>query len=164
MTLTTHSIIAAAVTKPFLSYNPIAVFLLALASHYIADAIPHWDYSLRAVENKENPDLRAWSNNRSLLIKDLMRFGLDGLLGAAIVITIMQPISSAQWFGVAAMLIGGSLPDFLQGLYITRKFSFLGPLQHFHNRMHTKIKLGPYPLIGIPLQIAIVLVALYALS
>ena len=53
MTLTTHSLIAAAVTKPLAAANPLLIFAAAFASHLIADAIPHWDYPLASLVKKE---------------------------------------------------------------------------------------------------------------
>ena len=74
-----------------------------------------------------------------------------------------RPQSLHEALPLAAAVIGGILPDFLQGVYFTKKAEFLKPLQKLHDFMHTKIKLGPYPLIGIPFQVAILILSLWVL-
>lgn len=162
MTLTTHSIIAAAVTKPFAAMNPLLIFAVAIASHYLSDAIPHWDYQLTSIEDKEDKEKRRWGSNRRMLIKDAYSMALDGFLGAGIVLLIVRPVTAQQWVWVLVAIIGGSLPDFLQGLYML-KLKFLRSHQRLHDIFHTKIRLGPYPLFGIPFQMIFFLIALYAL-
>jgi len=161
MILSTHIIIAAAVAKPLVSFHPAFAFFVALASHYLSDAIPHWDYTLHSIENKDEPEKRQWSVNRTLLFKDFFRYATDALAGAALVALLMRPGSWREFWWFSAVAVGGVLPDFLQALRMIR-FPFrqwFEPHQRFHDWIHTKIKLGPYPLIGIPLQIIIVLVS-----
>lgn len=168
MTLTTHIIIAAAATKPFAQSHPILGFFFAILSHYLADAVPHWDYRPHymqgwAYDEKEYWDARKTAGFRKRVIRDISRFAVDGLLGAGMTLAVIRPVSTDEWLWVIAAIIGGALPDFLQGLYLSG-VSFLHPLQRFHDFCHTKIKLGPYPLIGIPFQLAILLVSLYFLA
>ena len=162
MTLTTHSIIAAAVTKPLMRVHPIFIFLVAVASHYASDAIPHWDYPLASIENPEDKEHRRWGRNRATLIKDIGHFAFDGLLGAFIVIAAIRPVTAQQWAWALAAIIGGVLPDFLQGIYMLER-KFLRLHQKFHDIFHTNIRLGPYPILGISFQAAITTIALYAL-
>ncbi len=162
MTLTTHSIIAAAVTKPLAAMNPLIAFTVAIASHYLSDAIPHWDYQLTSIENKEDKENRHFGSSRSAVIKDISSMALDGFLGAAIVLLVVHPVTTHQWLWALAAIIGGCLPDFLQGLYML-KLRFLRAHQRLHDMFHTNIRLGPYPLFGISFQIVIVATALYAL-
>lgn len=162
MTLTTHSIIAAAITKPLGHAHPVLIFALAIFSHYLSDAIPHWDYKINSVENLENPDNRRIGSNRGAIKKDIIHFTFDGLLGAAIVIFVIQPATFQQWAWALAAITGGCLPDFLQGLYVF-KIKILRFPQRFHDFFHSKICLSPYPLIGIPFQAVILFIALYAL-
>jgi len=166
MTLTTHIIIAAAITKPLAAYHPILTFAAAVISHYLSDAIPHWDYSISSFQQKngeKNPHLIRWPFGTKPFWQDLFYFALDGMLGVAILYALLRLQTREDLLFFAAIVIGSTLPDFLQGLYFTRYFDFLKPLQNFHDTIHTKIKLGPYPLIGIPFQILIVLAAFYLL-
>ncbi len=163
MTLTTHSIIAAAVTKPISHIHPLLIFVVAVATHYLSDAIPHWDYKITSIENIENREHRHFGTNRNAILHDIKNFAIDGFLGLAIVAVIARPETMQQWLWVLASVVGGCLPDFLQGLYLF-KLKFLRKPQQFHDIFHTNIRLGPYALIGIPFQLVIVLVALYALA
>ena len=163
MTLATHIVIAAAVTKKIALYHPVIGFFAAIASHYFSDAIPHWDYSLHASEHDDDIRMRRWGNNRALLLADLRHVALDGLLGAGIVLLAIRPVSAAQWMWAALSVVGGVLPDFLQALYFSG-MRFLLPFQRLHDWAHTEIKLGHYPLIGVPFQAAIFLLALFFLA
>lgn len=157
MTLATHITIAAAVTKPLASFNPVFTFVAAVASHYLSDAIPHWDYPLLSVADNEDPEKKRWSFTKRSFLTDLSRVAFDGLLGATIVTLLIWPNTTKEVLYVLSVIIGGALPDFLEALYHTRRpeLQFIKPLSRFHQKIHTKIKLGPYPLIGIPLQLII---------
>jgi len=162
MTLTTHSIIAAAVTKPLAHMNPLIALIVAVGTHYLSDAIPHWDYKILSIENAEDKENRHFGSNKRAIAKDIFHFALDGFLGAGIIILITLPATLQQWLWVGAAVIGGCLPDFLQGLYVF-KLPFLRLPQKFHDMFHTDIRLGAYPLFGIPFQLAIAAISAYAL-
>lgn len=163
MTLTTHIVIAAAVTKPLMAINPVFGFLAAIASHYLSDAIPHWDYNLTSLIGEKNHEKPHWQFNRFSLLHDLRNVAIDGLLGAGIVFLFFWPDSAAELMPLIFIITGAILPDFLEGLYATRHVPFLELPHRLHEKIHTKIKLGPYPFIGIPFQIIIFLIAIYLL-
>lgn len=163
MILATHIIIAAAVTKPIAHMHPALIFGVAVASHYLSDALPHWDYELTAIADKENTATRHWNLQSASLAHDIVRFSLDAIVGAAFVIMLLSPLSFSDWIAATLAIIGGALPDFLGGLYMLG-LKFLLPHQRFHDWIHTKIRLGPYPLIGIPFQILIAAIAVWFLS
>lgn len=160
MTLTTHIIIAGAVTKHIPGAHPVFIFLLALASHYGSDAIPHWDYKLGSFEEHESSDTREWNMGSTAFFKDLAKIAFDFMLGVTIFLFFARPHTAPEFLRAFLTIAGSTLPDFLQGVYYTRRAEFSKPIQQFHNFFHTKIKLGPYPLIGIPFQIIILLIAL----
>lgn len=167
MTLTTHIVIATAITKSFAQSHPILGFFAALASHYLADAIPHWDYPVHAIQSGDDKQKLYWDADKARAFRrrvahDIHNFAIDGMLGTGIIFFLVRPVSPDQWLWVAGTMIGGVLPDALQGAYLSGA-TFLRPLQYFHDRCHTKIKLGPYPLIGIPLQLIILFAAVYLL-
>lgn len=159
MTLATHIVIATAVAKPIASVSPILGFFVALASHYLSDAIPHWDYRLYSLADKDSAENRKF-NFSKVFLKDLARIALDFFAGLAIVLFLYWPTTTKELVEILLLAAGGTLPDFLQGVYYTRRAEFLLPLQRFHDFMHTKIKLGPYPLLGVPFQGAIAIGAL----
>lgn len=161
MTLTTHSIIAAAAAKPFANSHPVFIFLAALASHYLADAIPHWDYRLHSlIEGEEGLHKKDIIFTRATFWFDLMRSAADAIFGLIIVALLVWPTSLHDWLFVILSSVGGILPDFLQGLYYGLRLNILKPHQYLHDWIHAKIKLGPYPKLGIPFQLIIVLIAI----
>ena len=163
MTLTTHIAIAAAVTRPIAHIHPALTFVVALASHYLSDAIPHWDYELRSPEKDELARVKKISIHHPEFGRDFIKMSLDGTLGLVLMWFIIGPVSfeTTIWIGLAA--VGGCLPDFLQGVYTILDLKFLAPLHRFHHLMHTKIRLGPYPKMGIPFQLVILFITLYFL-
>lgn len=159
MTLATHIIIAAAATKPIASAHPIMIFAVAMVTHYLSDAIPHWDYSLSSIDSEVRHEERAWKFGDATFLRDIRNIALDGLLGTLLVALIAQPSSFNEILWLLFTAAGSVLPDFLQGVYYTRRADFLRIIHHFHGFMHSKISLGPYPVIGIPLQAVIFLTA-----
>lgn len=159
MTLATHIVIAGAIAKPLMAYNPIFAFLAALASHYLSDAIPHWDYDLESLEERDNSEKQRWNFSRSSTVGDLAHAALDGLLGSAFLFVVFPPTSLDIFYWLVVVVMGAVLPDFLQGLYFFRRPPWMRPIHDFHSLMHTKIKLGAYPLIGIPFQFVIFIIA-----
>lgn len=163
MTLTTHIIIAAAVTKPLAGTNPVFAFLAGLASHYFADALPHGDYRLKMFKHEDDDKEKVKLEiTKSALVANLSVPAIDAALGTLIAAAIIWPDSTEKLLYLAALTAGGILPDFLQAVYYAG-VKFLRPLQIFHDTIHTKIKLWPYPLIGIPFQILILILAFYSL-
>ena len=163
MTLATHIIIAAAATKPIASTHPLLIFAAAIITHYLSDAIPHWDYSLFSIDSEVRHEERKWNFRDRAFLKDIRNIAFDALLGTALVALIARPASSGEFLWLFLTAAGAVLPDFLQGVYFTRRADFLRRLHHFHGFMHSKIALGPYPLIGIPFQAIIFFAALTSL-
>jgi hypothetical protein len=160
MTLTTHIIIAGAVTKQIPGAHPVFIFLLALASHYLSDAIPHWDYKLNSFDKNESSDTRKWNMGSAEFFQDIAKIAFDFALGSIVFFLLARPHTAPEFLHMFLTIAGSTLPDFLLGIYYTRRAEWLKPFQQFHGLMHTKIRLGPYPLIGVPFQIIIILVAL----
>lgn len=164
MTLTTHIIIAAAVARPLAHHHPAFAFLAALASHYVSDAIPHWDYNPFPKKTDEwDPHSGKIDPSDSGFLAGILRIAADACTGSLALFLILQPETLQEFIYMATVIVGGVLPDFLQGLYGTRRFEYLKLVQRFHDFIHSKIKLGPYPLIGIPLQLLIILISLFYL-
>lgn len=163
MTLATHIVIAGAIAKPLMGFNPIFTFCAALASHYLSDAIPHWDYDLESLEERDSAEKQRWNFSRRSLAGDLAHAALDGLLGSTFLFIIFPPTSLDIFYWIVVVVMGAVLPDFLQGLYFFRRPAWMRPIHNFHSLMHAKIKLGLYHLIGIPFQFVIFLLAIYFL-
>ncbi len=163
MTLATHIVIAAAVTKTFASAHPILGFFAALATHYLADAIPHWDYPVGSAPRDPTTGEVKKTFQRQAFLRDVRNAGIDFGVGSAIFFLASPPTGTMHTLAMLAIIAGAVLPDAFQGLYIAKKWGFLEAIQRVHDIFHTKIRLGPFPLIGIPLQLLIAGAALLIL-
>lgn len=112
--------------------NPIAGLGLAIASHYILDAVPHAEYSIG--------DFTGFLGGGSFVkaLPAMIRIGIDG--GGA----ILAAIGISTLLGYSPMLafaggVAGALPDALTVCALA--FPSIGTLrrhQLFHQRMHCK--------------------------
>ena len=136
MTLATHAIIGAALATA-IPEHPVAAFTAGFASHFIIDAIPHWDYPIWS--DSVNPQVAAPVRLDRALVLDAVSIGFDALAGLAVsVLAFGEPGAFAAVLAGAA---GGILPDPLQ--FVTSRFPHepLLSLQRFHMWIHTKRRL-----------------------
>ncbi|MDP3710780.1 MAG: hypothetical protein Q8R29_03625 [bacterium] len=162
MISTTHIAIAAAASKTLSQGNPLAAFFISWASHYLADAIPHWQYKLKVSKKWSNdPGDLEKIRKSSLPLTDYVAVALDSFIGALVIFLISPHGSLKDWLYILAVVAGGPFPDFL--LFLHKRFSWriLEVLRKFHDSFHSGINLSPYPKLGIPFQIIIVLIALW---
>lgn len=131
MTLTTHSLVGAAVAQLFPN-RPWLGFLAGFISHFALDSVPHWDYRLisykRDPANQLNDDMAI---NKKFLV-DLAKIGLDCLLGLGLAILIFHFWRQIPFWTPVLGAIGGILPDPLQFLYWKIRREPLITLQKFH--------------------------------
>ncbi|MDR3558213.1 MAG: hypothetical protein P4L61_01645 [Candidatus Pacebacteria bacterium] len=162
MTLTTHAIAGAAIAAS-MPHHLIIGFALAFASHFVLDAIPHWDYQLRSYKkdetNRLNDDMPI---NRDFFI-DLLHIGIDMSCGIIIVLLFFT-LSGAQLFWAPFVgVFGGVLPDALQFAYWKWRHEPLTSLQRFHIWVdHPERNLHHKPLVGVPFQIAVAVIIIAA--
>ena len=80
MVLATHAfaggILAAAITA-----NPAVAFGIGVISHFLLDAIPHWDYTLSSSRKDPRNPLADDIQSGKALIGDLAKIGADFLFG-----------------------------------------------------------------------------------
>lgn len=163
MTLATHAIIGAAAAS-VAPANIALAFIYAFASHFLIDAIPHWDYRLRSkTKNEDDPLQEDMAIGRAFFV-DCLKIGGDALFGAAFVLFFFRPFSQPFQSVIFAGILGGILPDGLQFLYYKFRREPLYSLQRFHIRIHAKKRLRNRPVLGIALQTALVIAVLSALS
>ena len=170
MILTSHAIIGVAAASAFPSH-PVLAFSAALASHYIMDAIPHWEYYLlsskKDLKNPLNNDITIGKD----FISDLKKVSFDMLLGIIFSFFTFYFIG----FDVSSLPIliagitGGIAPDILQFAYFRFRHEPFKSLYLFHYYVHSRMeKLEEHYVIGIFLQILtislIVLLAKYFLA
>jgi hypothetical protein len=147
MILTTHAIVGGAIAT-LISSHPVVALAGGIASHFLIDAIPHWDYPLRSMFRgaKEGKALQI---DNGLLI-DLGFIAIDCFLGLALSIFLFA--TPANLIAVLCGIVGGMLPDPLQILHRLYPRGPLPALQRFHAWIHTNHKLT-WP-IGIASQVS----------
>jgi hypothetical protein len=153
MTLTTHAIVGAAAARLF-PENYITAFVAGFISHFLIDAIPHWDYKLRSIKkDPENP-----LNNDMVFgfafILDVVDISLDFFLALTLPFLIFGVDNLSQSIILFAGIAGGLLPDLLQFVYFKWRHEPLISLQKFHGWIHTDNKLTNWKS-GIALQVVL---------
>ena len=149
MILSTHAIVGGAIASLSPSYPEIA-FVAGVASHFAIDAIPHWDYPLRAISVK--PDVSSTMVPNLLLFRDLGLIALDACVGLGMALWLYG--SSAAATAVLLGAVGAMLPDPLQIVHKLYPREPLRSLQRFHGWIHTKRRLR-WPF-GVSSQLAFV--------
>lgn len=98
MTATSHALIGASLAAKIA--NPVLGIPIAIASHFAADLVPHWD---------------AGTNHRN---KSALRLkaeaALDVLLGFALVAILFRSLAFEKPVYLLAMVISAQLPDWLE--------------------------------------------------
>ena len=155
MTLTTHAIVGAAIAC-VLPAHPYLVIAAAFASHFLLDAIPHWDYPLRS--DSVNPKVAAAMKYDRALLADMLTIGTDALLGIALALFLLA--TPGDSFLVLCAASAAILPDALQFAYIKFPREPLVSLQRFHVWMHASRSLRERPILGLSAQIGLVLFTL----
>lgn len=160
MTLTTHATVGAAAALLFPT-NPAGAFTAAFTSHFLIDAIPHWDYKLASFTRDPN-DYRSqkltlgWHS-----LKDAAKLGSDCLLSLIIPLLLFHTLPMFSYTIALLGIVGGVLPDALQLIYFKfPKLPGIAQLQTFHYWIHTKKRLRRQPVLGIALQSALVLIVI----
>jgi hypothetical protein len=152
MILTTHAIVGGAIAS-FMPGHPVTAAVLGFVSHFVIDAIPHWDYPIHSVSVRPN-NHGSLTFDRALL-RDVTVIGLDGLAGALLAIALFASPAT-----VGVILLGAfaaMLPDPLQFVHGRYPHEPLRTLQRFHGWMHSDRKLDAQPALGIGSQVAFAL-------
>lgn len=154
MILTTHAVVGGAIIK-FMPHHPAAGLLLAFASHFVLDALPHWDYHLDSYKYNKKYPLKSVIYLNKKFLGDLMKMGLDGTLGLILSIIMFSP--SLPWVALGA--ISAMLPDFLQFVYLQIRREPFIILQRLHIWTHSKHRIEKFSFAGIISQIVIIILA-----
>src|SRR5215831_8340191 len=85
MILSTHAIVGAAIAS-FLPSHPMAAFAPGFASHFVLDAIPHWDYPIRSAA--VHPKIGGPLTFDRALLRDAVVIGSDGLFGVLVALLL----------------------------------------------------------------------------
>lgn len=147
LTLTTHAIVGAAIAG-MMPNHPAAGIALAFSSHFLLDAVPHWDYPIRSASLQ--PKLAAPMKYDITLWRDAIAIGLDASLGLTLALLLFAGRQNLVLVlcGVAA----GLLPDVLQFAWMRWPHEPLNSLQRFHQWIHTCHTLEKRPVLGLTSQ------------
>ena len=149
MILIPHAIVGAAISSVF-SSHPVAGFILAVASHYLLDMIPHNHYEHKHYIIKETDSIATLSNNIKAIVH-LSKIVFDFSIGVFLSILIF----TRSWHTLLITLIGvagGVLPDFLQYLYFKFKREPFLSHKKFHDIFENKNNLDHRPALGALIQ------------
>lgn len=158
MTLATHTIIGG-IAASFFPTHPEVGFIVAFASHFAIDAIPHWDYPLRAYELDKKNNMNSDIALDKRFAKDLINIGLDVLIGLLVSSYILMFIGKFSLPILIVGALGGIIPDALQLVYMKFRHQPLISLQRFHIWIQRDERLRGKPFIGTLLQIALIVIA-----
>jgi hypothetical protein len=137
MILAAHAITGAAVAS-LMPERPLIGFAVGFLSHFLLDAIPHWDYHLDSMrEEKDNP----MNNDIIINVKffgDLLKISLDGMMGLLLAYLIFGFFMENSVVAILCGAIGAMTPDALQFAYMKWRHEPLSSLQRFHLWIHAK--------------------------
>jgi hypothetical protein len=153
MILSTHAIVGAAIAS-FLPSHPTTAFVVGFASHFVLDAIPHWDYPIRS--GSVNPRIGASVTFDRALLRDVVVIGSDGLLG--ILGALLLFASPDGLWSILLGAFGAMLPDPLQTIHAHFPHEPLRTLQRFHRWIHTNKEIKNDIILGVGSQLALVAV------
>lgn len=140
MVLTAHTITGVTIAS-LIPDKPLLGFVLGFMSHFLLDAIPHWDYSRRSLkEDKENPLNDDMLIGKDFII-DLLKISFDGILGLLISYLIFGIYFKYSLLVILSGAVGGMMPDALQFVYMKWRHEPLISLQRFHLFMHAEKKM-----------------------
>jgi hypothetical protein len=92
--------------------HPIVGLALAFGSHFVLDALPHWDYPIHS--SCINPAFRTRMNYDRKLFIDLLRIGGDAALGIIFAVLLFATQREANLALILVGAVAGMLPDALQ--------------------------------------------------
>ncbi len=157
MTLTSHAIVGAAVVS-LVPQHPLLGVCAAFMSHFVVDAIPHYDYAI--LSSSIDPAIGGKFRLDRTLFVDLLRIGGDALLGTGIA-TIVFSAKIPIWL-VLTGAFAGMLPDPLQFVYSIYKHEPLVSLQKFHKWIHAKNNFANQKLLGVFSQVVFIITVILA--
>jgi poly-gamma-glutamate synthesis protein (capsule biosynthesis protein) len=152
MTLSTHVIVASSLSV-FLPQNAFLLFIFGFMSHFVLDAIPHWDYKL--MSQTFHP-FKEGKKSMKATVYDAIRISFDIFLGFIVALIFF---SSSGNFLFLYAAVGSIVPDVLQFIYSRYPKGIVALLQIFHTKIQHH---GLYhkPILGILTQGALAVLTL----
>lgn len=160
MILTTHMVVGGALARAF-SFNPPISFAIGLASHYVFDLIPHWEYKLNSIifKNKSVKNNLFFTKGH---LSDFLKIGIDLLIGVFFVwLFFASAVRPEEFLAVWLGALGGVLPDIGQFFYLKFNNRLWHLTQKIHDFFHSGNKLFDNKRIwGLTLQLVIIFIFL----
>ena len=161
MILVTHSLVGAAILKPL--DNNWLVFLVIIFSHFLLDALPHYDYEVGALSGLP----QGFRNKLKALFSRshypfFIKVSTDYLLAITLPFILIQPSDFSVFLKILVAISAALLPDFFIGfwrMFPSNKVFYVSRL--IHQKVHTNIRFEGRPVLGMSLNIAYTLAALY---
>jgi hypothetical protein len=153
LTLTTHAIVGGAIAS-LMPAHPWLGLSLAFTSHFLLDALPHWDYPIRS--SSINPEVAARMKYDGALFADLLTIGGDAALGIVVAVILFNAQTPTSYLLALGGACAGMLPDALQFAYMRFPHQPLTSIQRFHEWIHTTRRMPKQSVLGIISQIALV--------
>lgn len=165
MILATHAIAGAALAAA-MPNRPMLAFVAGAASHFLLDAIPHWDYKLRSSwKDKNNPLNDDIAIGRDFWF-DLTKISGDALIGLILSWFFFRSFFIGHgWLSLltfVAGVTGGLLPDAFQFAYFKLRSPWLTSLQRFHYWIHADYARKLKPLVGVITQTLLIIAIILA--
>jgi hypothetical protein len=136
--------------------HPYLAICAAFASHFLLDAVPHWDYPIRSDSVK--PGIGSAMIFDGALLADFAAISFDALLGITLALILLaRPNNFILVLCAAAAAI---LPDVLQFAYMRFRHEPLISLQRFHVWIHTSRNLHGCPILGLATQMGLIILVL----
>jgi hypothetical protein len=155
LTLTTHAIVGAGIAG-LVPAHPLFGVSLAFASHFLLDALPHWDFPIRS--SSIDPKIGARMKYYRALFADMLTIGGDAVLGIVLAIVVFTTETQTNFLVVFAGACAGILPDPLKFAYTRFPHQPLTSIQRFHEWIHTSRRMLGRPVLGIASQFALIIV------
>jgi len=147
MILTTHIVTAGALVSALHIADPLLAFSICVGSHYILDAVPHWEYDLASIgKRREKAESRTLTINKRTMAADLSRIALDGIIGFALLL-FSSPLGLMNVLSplFLSIVIGSTLPDILQPLGLLIKKPPFSTVHDIGQAIHSKKFLPALP-------------------
>lgn len=141
MILAKHAIAGAAVAS-LTPNEPLIGFATGFLSHFILDAIPHWDYSLDSKKEDENNPMNDDMIINRAFTKDLLKISFDGIVGILVSYLIFYFFLKISVVVILCGAIGAMIPDALQFVYMKWRHEPFVSLYRFHLWIHSDKKLN----------------------
>ncbi len=141
MILASHIIVSGLLGATTQNYFLAAVF--GFVSHYILDAIPHWDFYLSPEFNVKAEAEDGKFIKEKFFWKEVSKIVIDILIGLGLLFILLKNLNYINITAVSISVFFGILPDPLQLFYLMTKWRFIKwnfDFQEFaHYSIHSKI-------------------------